>query len=272
MELLSIVKKDGCRINISEKSKDAVIRRLAEIAASIDTTVKTETIYTKLMERERQGSTGFGNGIAIPHTRIAGMKEFVLFIATSRSGVDFDSIDKKKAQVFFTLIGPEEQVNEHLKLLAGISRVLANPHVKKELLQAETPEVLAESFLRNVRNLEKGAVARKKMKALFVVLYIEDFFYNILEFFIEEGIEGATVFESSGMGEYISNIPLFASFIGFMNENKNQSKTIMALVPDERLGHLIEGIEAITGDLDKKEGAMIFAIDVAFQKGTMRMM
>ena len=93
-----------------------------------------------------------------------------------------------------------------------------------------------------------------------------------MEYFIQEGIDGATIVESSGMGEYISNIPLFASFIGFMNENKHSSKTIMAMIPAERQQEILEGIESITGDLDKKEGAMIFMTDVTFYKGTMKML
>ena len=92
------------------------------------------------------------------------------------------------------------------------------------------------------------------------------------EFFIEEGIDGATVLESSGMGHYISNIPLFASFIGFMNEDKNRSRTIVAMVPENKVNDIIQGIERITGDLDKKEGAMVFTVDASFHKGSMRML
>ena len=98
------------------------------------------------------------------------------------------------------------------------------------------------------------------------------FLNDILEFFIEAGVDGATVIESFGMGEYISNIPLFADFIGFMQKNKNQSRTILALVPEDRVQELVEGIEEITGDLDKKQGAMVLALDVPFYKGTMRML
>ena len=89
---------------------------------------------------------------------------------------------------------------------------------------------------------------------------------------IEEGIDGATILESSGMGHYISNIPLFASFIGFMNEDRNRSNTILATVPESRVERMVKGIEEITGDLDKTQGAMIMVMDVAFSKGSMKMM
>ena len=74
------------------------------------------------------------------------------------------------------------------------------------------------------------------------------------------------------MGQYISNVPLFADFIGFMRENKNQSRTIMALVPEEHVHDIIDRIEEVTGDLDKKQGAMIIVLDVPYFKGTMQMM
>ena len=57
-----------------------------------------------------------------------------------------------------------------------------------------------------------------------------------------------------------------------MQKNKNQSRTILALVPEERVQQIVEGIEEITGDLDKKQGAMVYVVDVPFYKGTMKML
>ena len=83
--------------------------------------------------------------------------------------------------------------------------------------------------------------------------------------------EGATILDSAGMGRYISNVPLFADFIGFMRENKHQSKTILTLVPQEHTQELIQRIEEVSGDLDKKQGAMIMVLDVSYLKGSMKM-
>ena len=182
------------------------------------------------MAREDQGTTGFGNGIAIPHTRIEGMSDFLLFVVTSKRGVDFDAIDKKRVYIFFVLLGPEGRVTEHLKILASISHVLASSNVKKEILSARSVTAVYEAFLRNVRFIEGQKRGPQPMKALFIILYEQKLLYDILEFFVEEGIEGATIIDSAGMGEYVSNIPLFASFIGFMNADKNRSKTIIAII------------------------------------------
>ena len=127
-------------------------------------------------------------------------------------------------------------------------------------------------FADHTKISEEGPAKSRKMKLMYVVLYIDEFLYDILEFFLQEGIEGATVIESFGMGQYISNIPMFAEFIGFMKENKNQSKTIMALVPEEKESSIIEGIEEITGNLDKKDGALVMTMDISFFKGSMKML
>ena len=274
MELYSILDKDSCALDIPERTKEAVLRRMGQIASESRAAgdVAADRFYEELLGREKQGSTGFGNEVAIPHARVRGMTEFLLFIVTSRRGVEFDAVDKKKVHVFFVLLGPDDKPTEHLKILAAVSRVLAGTSVKRELLGARSSTGVYEAFLRHVRSVEGEAGGPRAMKALFVILYEEEFLYSILEFFIQEGIEGATIIDSSGMGEYISNVPLFASFIGFMNQSKNKSRTLIAMIPEERVDEIVRGIEEITGDLDKKEGAMVFTLDVGFYKGTMKMM
>jgi nitrogen PTS system EIIA component len=209
----------------------------------------------------------------MPHARIKGIDKFLVFIITSIKGVDFDSLDKKKVKLIFVILGPAEAVQDHLKILATISRTLGSSvAVRNEIKKAKTNTALYEAFVRHSRLSTGDREKNRKMKLLYVVLYIEDFLYDILEFFIEMGIEGTTIIESSGMGEYISNVPMFAEFIGFMKENKNRSKTLMTLIPEHKLDDIIEGIEEITGDLDKKQGAMIIVTDISFVKGTMKMM
>lgn len=274
MDLSVILNREACALNIGDRTKDGAIRVMAAQAAAVlaDKGIAADMVFSKLREREDQGSTGFGNGVAIPHARIPGIDRFLLFMVTSGKGVDFDALDRKRVNLFFVLLGPEDQAGEHLRILAAISHLLTSTNVKREVLAALNADTACEVFLRNVRTVGRAAQQARKMKLLHVVLYVDEFFYDILEFFIEQGIEGATILESSGMGQYISNIPLFASFIGFMNEEKNRSRTIMTLIPEDRVDAIIEGIEAITGDLDKKEGAMIVVTDASFFKGTMKMM
>jgi len=275
MELIEIVDRRCCVVNFKASSKDKALKKISEIAlrSPLMEHIDQESLYNLLKEREDQGSTGFGDGIAMPHARIQGMDKFLVFIITSAKGVEFDSLDKKKVKLIFVILGPAEAVQDHLKILATISRTLGSaPAVRNEMIKSLTNTSLYEAFIRHSRAHTDNSAKTKKMKLLYVVLYIEDFLYNILEFFIEMGIEGTTIIESSGMGEYISNVPMFAEFIGFMKENKNRSKTLMTLVPEEKLDDIIDGIEDITGDLDKKQGAMIIVTDISYFKGTMKMM
>lgn len=274
MDLFKIVNANCCSASLKAKDKEEALMVIAELACKspLLKNHNKETIYSALSEREEQGSTGFGGGIALPHARLENVDEFLVFLVGSEKGVEFDSLDKKKVKLFFVILGPAERVQDHLKILATISRVVSPQQTQKELMGARDGETLAEIFLKNSSDNGSKPVEKRKMKLMFIVLYYDDFLYHILEHFIKSGIDGATILDSSGMGEFISNIPLFATFIGFMNERRNQSKTIIALIPEEQESEIVEGIEYITGDLDKKDGAMVFTTDISFYKGSMKMM
>lgn len=273
MNFYEITHEECCAANVPARHREDLIRACAQQAMYAPTlkALGEERIYEALLGREHQGSTGFGGGAAIPHARFDELEEFVFFIVTSRHPIDFEAVDHKKVSVFFVLIGPSNQVKEHLKALAGVSTVVSRTNVVNELRLASGPSILYENFLSKTRD-EKPRSLRKKLKLLVVVLYEDDLFYDLLEYFLEEGIDGATVIDSVGMGQYISNIPLFSSFVSFMNEDHNRSRTILATVPEGQVEQVVEGIESITGDLDKTQGAMVMVLDLALTKGSMKML
>jgi len=274
VELFNILEKGCCKIGLQARNKREVLTELAQLACrnSHLSEDRVEEIANALEKREAQGSTGFGDEIAIPHARLKNVDEFILAIGVHQSGVDFDTMDRRKAKLFFVILGPEEKVNEHLKILAAVSRALGRGNAKKEILRAESDIGLFEAFLRNTEEVAEKKVEKPKMKLLVLILFMEDKVYEVMEFFLQRGIDGATIIESSGMGQYISTVPLFATFIGFMRENKNRSKTILAMVPEGTEADIIQGIEGITGgDLDRTQGAMVFTLDVAAYKGDMKM-
>ena len=274
MELYSILEKQCCRIGLRGKTKQEVLRELAVLACQSMhlNEGRVDEITEALEKRETQGSTGFGGGIAIPHARLPDMDEFVLAIGVCENAIDFDALDRRRVQLFFVILGPEEEVNEHLKILAAVSRAVTRSDAKKEILSAKGNDAVFESFMRNIESLGEVSKEKPSMKLLVLVLFLEEYLYEILELYLQKGIEGAVIMDSFGMGEYISNVPLFATFIGFMQEKKNHSKTILAMVPENMEGELVESIEGVLGDLDKKQGAMIFSLDVGMYKGTMKML
>ncbi len=274
MDIYTILDKTSCTTELTGKTKNDVLRRLAELAARSRraSSVGADEIYHRLSEREAQGSTGFGDEMAIPHARVPGMEEFLMYIAVSPRGVDFDALDRKRVKLIFVILGPAEAVNEHLQILALVSRAMGQASVKNELVHSQTVTALYEAFLRHATAGGEEKKEKRKMQLLLLNLYDEDLLYAVLEIFIEEGIDGATIMDSAGMGQYISNVPLFADFIGFMRQNKNQSKTLLTLVPEENVREIVDRIEEVTGDLDKKQGAMIMVLDIAFMKGSMKML
>ena len=232
--------------------------------------LSTEKLITALRERESLGSTGFGDGIAIPHCKLDEIDDFAAAIMISKKGVDFDSIDGKKANIFFVIIAPSSKPDIHIKILASISRVVKNKNVRRDLIASNSSIALYETF---VMQLAPNKITQKKsaklQKLVVVVLYEADFLDDILEYFLEIGISGSTVIDSIGMGGILTKVPLFASFIDFLGSNKNYSKTILSIVDEDMLETVVSGIEDIIGDLDKRSGAILFSLDVSFSKGSM---
>jgi PTS system nitrogen regulatory IIA component len=112
---------------------------LAELAARIRARMPdldADELLKILLERERLGSTGIGDGVAIPHGKVKNVKELMLAFGRSRAGVNFNSLDGRPAHLFFLLIAPDQAVGEHLKMLARISRILKDPVTRKRLSDA----------------------------------------------------------------------------------------------------------------------------------------
>jgi PTS system nitrogen regulatory IIA component len=117
---------------------------LLELAAKVEERhppLGREQIFKVLLEREKLGSTGVGDGVAIPHGKVKGLAEIVLLFGRSLEGVDFNALDGKKSHIFFLLVAPEDAFGLHLKLLGRISRLLKDPAVRKVLM--ESPDAAA---------------------------------------------------------------------------------------------------------------------------------
>ena len=95
-------------------------------------------ILSSLLSREKMGSTGIGNGIAIPHGRISGLSQVMAIIITTKQGIEFDAIDNKPVDIFFAILVPEHEAETHLKALAGIARKLNDKEIVKAIRKANT--------------------------------------------------------------------------------------------------------------------------------------
>jgi nitrogen PTS system EIIA component len=116
--------------------KDEVLAELAAKVVERHPAINREELLKVLLERERLGSTGIGDGVAIPHGKVMNAEELVLAFGRSLKGVDFNSLDGRPAQLFFLLVAPDEAVGLHLKMLARISRLLKDRLTRRKLLDA----------------------------------------------------------------------------------------------------------------------------------------
>ena len=95
-----------------------------------------------LMQREKLGSTGIGDGVAIPHGKVSDLDELVFTFGRSHRGIDFDAIDRKPVHFFFLLLAPENSTGLHLKALARISKMVKTQSLRRKLMEAKTREDL----------------------------------------------------------------------------------------------------------------------------------
>lgn len=130
-------------VSLASSDREGVLAEFADCVTKRYPEALGDNLLQLLLERESLGSTGIGDGIAIPHCKSPTLKAPVLLFGRSESGVDFHAIDAKPVRLFFLLIAPEGAVGIHLKLLARISRLLKKPMVREQLIEAVSAEEIA---------------------------------------------------------------------------------------------------------------------------------
>jgi nitrogen PTS system EIIA component len=122
--------------SLSARSKPDILRELSAALSRAHPALQEDRLLAVLREREKLGSTGIGEGVAIPHGKLPGMDRLLATFGVSREGVDFESIDGKPTHLFFALVAPENSAGVHLKALARISRLFKNPRFRTAILEA----------------------------------------------------------------------------------------------------------------------------------------
>ncbi|NIQ90552.1 MAG: PTS sugar transporter subunit IIA [Deltaproteobacteria bacterium] len=144
MKILDILDKECIIPELRSRTKEEVLEELTGALLNCKANLDKESLVEVLLERERLGSTGIGDGIAIPHGKVQDLDELVLSFGRSTQGIEFDSMDGRPTHLFFLLIAPENSAGIHLRALAKISRLLKSSHFRQRLLEAETEEELFE--------------------------------------------------------------------------------------------------------------------------------
>ncbi|BDW98394.1 PTS IIA-like nitrogen regulatory protein PtsN [Maricaulis maris] len=141
MALADLIPSAGVSIDLGASSRKQALQAMSELAASL-TGQAARTVFDAVLQRERLGSTGVGQGVAIPHARLSGMNEVVGIFARLRTPVDFESIDGRPADLIFMLLAPENAGAEHLKALARVSRLLRREDVRQRLRAAPNADAV----------------------------------------------------------------------------------------------------------------------------------
>jgi len=137
MKLTDILKPEQVIADLKSTGKRAVMKELCGPLLKIQPQLDLKVLMEVLIERERLGSTGIGDGIAIPHGKLPDMDNLLLSFGRSLAGVDFDSLDGKPAHLFFLVVAPENSAGVHLKTLARISRLLKSNALRRDLMEAK---------------------------------------------------------------------------------------------------------------------------------------
>ncbi len=146
MKILEILDEELILSDLKAGGKKEAIEEMAKLAVRHDERLNLDLLLDVLLEREKLGSTGIGDGVAIPHGKVPGIDEVIAVFARSTEGVDFESMDDKKAYLFFLLIAPENSSGAHLKALAKISRLMKEPQFRMRLMEAKSREEILRAF------------------------------------------------------------------------------------------------------------------------------
>lgn len=142
IRLENILTPGRALVGVPGGSKKRVLEQIAQLIARELSSLETQDIFESLIAREKLGSTGFGNGIAIPHCRLAGCESPISAVMHLETAVDFDAIDGAPVDLLFVLLVPQAATDEHLELLRQIASMLDRAEVRERLRAADSSETL----------------------------------------------------------------------------------------------------------------------------------
>ncbi|MBN1625490.1 MAG: PTS sugar transporter subunit IIA [Deltaproteobacteria bacterium] len=149
MRLSEILDVNNIIPDLKARDKKRALEELAGTILSTRTSLDKDSLVKVLLERERLGSTGIGDGVAIPHGKFHGISDPVISFGRSLKGLDFDSMDGQPVFLFFLLVAPENSASVHLKALARIAKLLKNSSFRKTLMELQTRQEIYNTIIQN---------------------------------------------------------------------------------------------------------------------------
>ncbi len=268
MKLINVLRGECVQAGANYATQDEVLAAIAALAkkSPVLSSVSEAELLQAFIEREQLSTTGFGNGIAIPHCRVETAENFVVGLLSVPNGVDFAAMDDQPVNLFVFIVAPASSSNEHIKILSAISQVLNVPVNVTEMLAAPSSEVLAENFLRHVR--DEADPKQHDTKNLFrIQIQNEELFQDVLQIF--EGFNASTVMvtESEPASNYLQKMPLFAGF--WSDKSSEFCKVILATVDKQDTNETIRRIEQNTGPIDERNDILLTVQELFYCSGSL---
>jgi PTS system nitrogen regulatory IIA component len=267
MKLTELLRSECVRAGSTVDDKAMALCEIAALAkkSAVLKKVSEEAILEALQERETLGTTAYGHGIAIPHCRIKGIRDFVVGLLTVPEGVEFESEDNQKVHLLVFIISPKNSDNAHIRLLSAVSQVLQDASVVKNMISAPDSETLQNLFLEAaradvsedvplVRNLVQIFIQddRVFLEILGTLSALEDISLNVIE-----GQPCHAYLKTAGLRSDLSK------------KSEIRSKCITAIVGKSLSNEVIRRIETITGSLQQCIGVMVTVQELTFSGGSL---
>ncbi len=144
MKLQEILTLDCTSCAVPATSKKRILEQICQLAANEVGEIDPSDLLDSLLDREKMGSTGIGNGIAIPHGRLPNTNKAVAVLLTTEQAIDFDAIDNRGVDVFISLFVPENSCREHLETLQSIAKLFSNKNIIKQVRRCSNDKQLFE--------------------------------------------------------------------------------------------------------------------------------
>jgi mannitol/fructose-specific phosphotransferase system IIA component (Ntr-type) len=271
MNLTDVLNISTIEVKLAVKNRDQLFQNIARLAGTHPAMngVSPEIVVKALHQREELACTALGNGVAVPHCRLSSISEFIVGFVTTEKAIDYNSIDHEKVSIFPFVIAPEEKPKDHLKILSALSKLLRNQKTRTAIRASKSAEEL---FLILNDILADAASAVPKpltggMKMLHVFVNREDNFNDILNVFASSDPVGAMVLEAHESTEYLSRLPVFASF--WSNDMNIFNRIIVAVVKEALLNQTLRSIEYVCGDLHNQTDVMVTVTDLHHTFGSL---
>ena len=152
MKICDIIRKDQILAELKGQNKEDVINELIDLFKDDDRVINLEKIRTAVLEREKIMSTGVGKGFAIPHGKTDSVKEIIAAFGKSTKPIDFAALDEQPVHLVFLLVGKDNLVGPHIKLLSRIARMMNKDEFRENLLKAKTAEEIFDIFQEEENN------------------------------------------------------------------------------------------------------------------------